>query len=280
MAFKFNINPDYHFNPFDEIRKIIEEIVEKYKEHTPLVFQTIVQYVIIVGSVFVLTMVGSAFNTLYISPITDLKGASTDKMFQSIALYALSLLILFFIFRLLYPDKTKYLFLDKWEKSFLRSGFLYACVMLIATTVWSLFSVHVLNVASSSTNQSVLKSYIGNNEPSAIWFILITVLFGPIFEEVVYRKLAIGSLHAPKPYIYTRATLSVLIFTLLHVWYEFSQMMVQPSVEHLIVLIAHIGPYLIIAITFTYIYLKKRALWASITLHVINNSIAICFMFL
>lgn len=280
MAFKFNIDPNNLFNPYEELRNISNGVKKIYKKNTPPMFQNIVQYIYLTCAVFTLTMLGSLFNTIYLSPIQDSQHTKTSDVYESIAMYALLVLILFFIFKALYPDKTKHLFLDKWQHKFLRSGLIYAFIIIVATTLWSLFATNVLGVSATSTNQNVLKTYLQSNTSSAIWFLLITILFGPIFEEIVYRKLAIGSLHAPKSHIYTRALLSILVFTILHIWLEFSQMIIQPSYEHLITLVAHVMPYLIIAISFTYIYLKQRSLWASISLHVINNLIAICFMFL
>lgn len=257
---------------------LAKEIHEKKRqqENIPQIFKKAYQYTIHFFLVVLIFLFGTLMNGFYIKPLSDISKISLNGNIESIVIYLMTILMIAMVVR--HRGKTKESVFGQWRWRYIREGIFYALAILSLSTGWNFIQMQYFHITNDSKNQEVLKNMIENIEPQYIWFVLITLIFGPIFEELLYRRLAVGSLNRSKHIIYYRAVLITAIFALVHVWYEISAVFVQPSAENVIQLVVQIVPYIMVAIVFMYHYLKARSLWASIMTHIFNNVIAFVFI--
>lgn len=84
-------------------------------------------------------------------------------------------------------------------------------------------------------------------------FMIVVAVIGPILEEIIFRKIIFGSLHKRFNF-FVAALLSGLAFALVH--FDFK----------------HIFVYFVIALTFSFLYVKTKRLIVPIVAHVSMNS--------
>jgi membrane protease YdiL (CAAX protease family) len=93
------------------------------------------------------------------------------------------------------------------------------------------------------------------------YFIIVPAVFGPVLEEVVFRKIIFGSFYK-KFNFFVSAILSSLIFGLAHF-----------EVTHLLV-------YTAMGFTFAFLYVKTKRIIVPIVAHVAMNSFVLLMQFL
>ncbi|WP_110926846.1 CPBP family intramembrane glutamic endopeptidase [Bacillus massiliglaciei] len=86
--------------------------------------------------------------------------------------------------------------------------------------------------------------------------IVATALFGPILEEIIFRKIIFGSLYKRFNF-FLSALISSAIFGLAHF-----------ELEHLLL-------YTAMGLTFAFLYVRTKRIWVSIVAHVAMNSIVV-----
>ncbi|WP_353048227.1 type II CAAX endopeptidase family protein [Planococcus sp. ISL-110] len=137
-------------------------------------------------------------------------GAATSGWLIFLTMGIAFLLTLLIIFR----DKR---FFDIWKgtkSSFFMSvvwGFLGFLLLLIGQSIAALIEMKVLGIDPGSENTASLVN-IAEAVPLAIVSI---VLFGPILEELVFRRVLFGSLNQTTNFFFATA-ISALVFALIH----------------------------------------------------------------
>jgi uncharacterized protein len=128
---------------------------------------------------------------------------------------------------------------------------------------WSIFGVflaffaqyigaiveHLLGIKQSSENtKDILK--IIDEFPLAV---IVSSIFGPILEEIVFRKIIFGGLHKRLNFFFS-AIISSLIFALAHMDFQ------------------HIIIYTAMGFTFAYLYVKTKHIIVPMFAHVVMNT--------
>lgn len=90
--------------------------------------------------------------------------------------------------------------------------------------------------------------------------ILSVALFGPILEEIVFRKILFGSLYERIPFFFA-ALISAFVFSVAH-----------RELEHLLL-------YAAMGFTFAFLYVKTKKLIVPIVAHVSMNSIVVLMQY-
>lgn len=140
-------------------------------------------------------------------------------------------------------------------------------------TSWIITTFHI-KVEKVTQNQENLNQLANVNTDFLIYMFILTVLFAPIVEEVLFRYLAIGTKLQPKRWFYLRAVYSASLFTGLHVTGEFSDFLSAMDWKSFSILALSFIRYLIPAVVFTFVYVKTGKLRYSIGIHILNNAIA------
>lgn len=128
---------------------------------------------------------------------------------------------------------------------------------------------------NNSQNQTKLNGIAGVNTRLLTYLIMYSIFIAPIVEEFLFRYVAIGSIvKQSKVWLYARASIAVILFTLIHVSGELSTLWANPSIETFLFFLLAFLTYFIMSSVFTVVYVITGKLRYSIAVHMINNIIA------
>lgn len=123
---------------------------------------------------------------------------------------------------------------------------------LAAQSFAAMFEFYVLDIDPGSENTEMLIE-VAKATPI---FIVVTSILGPIFEEIIFRKIIFGSLY--KRYnFWIGAIVSSLVFAAVH--FDF----------------AHIIIYTAMGFTFAFLYVKTKRILVPIIAHVMMNTLVV-----
>lgn len=136
--------------------------------------------------------------------------------------------------------------------------------------VLGLISIFISNmiiglfIQQSGTNQETLSTMQqGSVGLMIVCFYLITVIIGPINEEIIFRRILIGD---GKKYLSVIGSLifSSITFSLIHI--------------HSIKEITLIIPYMCTGVILGFVYIKNNNIITSISLHILNNLVGVILL--
>jgi membrane protease YdiL (CAAX protease family) len=133
-------------------------------------------------------------------------------------------------------------------------GWMIAGIFLafLAQTIAGNIEVRLFGIEQGSENTERLIQIVA----ATPWFIIVTSLFGPILEEIVFRKIVFGTLY--KQYnFFISAIISSLLFAAVH--FDFSHLLIYTSM----------------GMVFAFLYVQTRRILVPIVAHVIMNTIVI-----
>ena len=160
-----------------------------------------------------------------------------------------------------YVYNGKFNSIDASSKKGLKESFLFSIVILILTIifffVFSKFLTYILGVSIKSRNSEMILHSLKYTK----FTVFISVFTGPMFEEIVYRKILFGYLYdlllGCNKYVrfITSALVSSIIFGATH------DGVLHPAMIY----------YVIYGIIFSSVYFYTKRISASMTVHVLNN---------
>ncbi|WP_175615734.1 CPBP family intramembrane glutamic endopeptidase [Piscibacillus halophilus] len=139
-------------------------------------------------------------------------------------------------------DRPNYGYMFKWAFY----GFFLA---FLAQYIAGLININVFNVEQSSENTGLIMDIIEAN----VWFIILPILFAPLLEEIIFRKIIFGQLYKRMNFLLA-AILSSVVFSILH--FDF----------------AFILTYVAMGIVFAYLYVKTKRILVPILVHMAMNT--------
>ena len=179
-------------------------------------------------------------------------------LFQGLG-YIFIIISVLLISKYVYNEKLNSI--DASSKKGLRESFLFSIVILILTTifffVFSKFLTHIFGVSIKSKNTEMTLHFLKNT----IFTVFISDFTGPMFEEIVYRKILFGYLYdllsGCNKYVrfITSVLVSSVIFGATH------DGVFHPAMIY----------YVIYGVIFSSIYFYTKRISASMTVHVLNN---------
>lgn len=160
-----------------------------------------------------------------------------------------------------YVYNGKFNSIDASSKKGLKESFLFSIIILILTIifffVFSKFLTYILGVSIKSRNSEMILHSLKYTK----FTVFISVFTGPMFEEIVYRKILFGYLYdlllGCNKYVrfITSALVSSIIFGATH------DGVLHPAMIY----------YVIYGIIFSSVYFYTKRISASMTVHVLNN---------
>jgi len=139
------------------------------------------------------------------------------------------------------------------------SAYIFILPLLFVVLILSMWLLNLLGY--SPPPQPVFEAFMEERRTRVLFFLTIFVsLFGPIIEEVFFRGF-MYSVIRKRLGVLTAAFLSASIFSLLHTN------------------IAGFLPIMTLGVLLAYLYEATGSLTASITVHIVHNSIIVGFMF-
>jgi uncharacterized protein len=120
---------------------------------------------------------------------------------------------------------------------------------------WTMTQINVFNFIPESINTNYLLEVVKSNPG----MIVIICLVCPILEEIVFRKMIFGTFKR-KIGTVAAAIIAAFLFSLIH--FDFANTIV----------------YMLIGLTFSWIYIKSKNILAAITSHVLMNSIVLTIL--
>ena len=160
-----------------------------------------------------------------------------------------------------YVYNGKFNSIDASSKKGLKESFLFSIVILILTIifffVFSKFLTYILGVAIKSKNSEMTLYSLKYTK----FTVFISVFTGPMFEEIVYRKILFGYLYDLLSGCnkYVRFITSVLVSSVIF------------GATHDGVLHPAMIYYVIYGVIFSSVYFYTKRISASMTVHVLNN---------
>lgn len=179
-------------------------------------------------------------------------------LFQGLG-YIFIIISVLLISKYVYNEKLNSI--DASSKKGLRESFLFSIVILILTIifffVFSKFLTYILGVAIKSKNSEMNLHFLKYTK----FTVFISVFTGPMFEEIVYRKILFGYLYDLLSGCnkYVRFVTSVLVSSVIF------------GATHDGVLHPAMIYYVIYGIIFSSVYFYTKRISASMTVHVLNN---------
>lgn len=229
---------------------------------------------ILIG-IFVITLyavVSGFIQTLAVKP--NLQGENVLAVIGSLLSYAgFAYVLIYFIKR--HNKKINYTPPNTYQHKFLLIGVLIYFTSIMANIFMSNATGIVPEV---SKNQEAITLVMQQNTALLIWVVLSSCIFGPILEELVFRRIVIGEVNQSKVILAIRTAFSLIIFITLHVVNELSVMFAEPTAQNILLFIQVALPYIVLSLGFTFVYLKYQSIKASITAHIVCNSITTIFM--
>ncbi|WP_188207161.1 CPBP family intramembrane glutamic endopeptidase [Alkalibacillus aidingensis] len=116
----------------------------------------------------------------------------------------------------------------------------------------NLINIELIGIEEGSENTAEIMGVIDEN----IWFIIYPILFAPILEEVVFRKVIFGELYKRMNFLLA-AIISAFVFAALHWDFTF------------------ILTYTAMGIVFAYLYVRTKRIIVPIIAHMSINTIAV-----
>lgn len=160
-----------------------------------------------------------------------------------------------------YVYNGKFNSIDASSKKGLKKSLLFSIIILILTIifffVFSKFLTYILGVSIKSRNSEMILHSLKYTK----FTVFISVFTGPMFEEIVYRKILFGYLYdlllGCNKYVrfITSALVSSIIFGATH------DGVLHPAMIY----------YVIYGIIFSSVYFYTKRIFASMTVHVLNN---------
>ncbi len=182
---------------------------------------------------------------------------------------ALSYMIMFVLaIILLFPEFKEDLFSFKENKRFFIPYTLIASVLFVGLAF--LISWLIGFAVKDSENQKTIVAIMKTK--ALVPMIISTVIFAPVVEEAIYRKLVFH--YTPNQPMWARYLISIVLFVLPHVTTSIGKFGVG---EYFLMII----PYLTSAFMLAFIYHKgKFNIYTSIICHLLNNVLAIILVFI
>ncbi|WP_411954753.1 lysostaphin resistance A-like protein [Alkalibacillus sp. S2W] len=118
--------------------------------------------------------------------------------------------------------------------------------------VANLINIYVLGIDQGSQNTQEIIQIIEAN----MWFILLPIVFAPILEEIIFRKIIFGEIYKRTNFIIA-GLLSALIFAALHMDFTF------------------ILTYTAMGFAFAYLYVKTKRIIVPIIAHMAMNAFVV-----
>lgn len=204
--------------------------------------------------------------------ILSLFGIHNFTAYGEVLLQALLSLIIFLIYFCLYNEyiiedfkkvcKQKEKFLKYIFKMFFVFMVLKFLVALISSILLSLLNYDSASI--NSTNQTLVESYI---KISPILMFISSVILAPFYEETLFR-LGFGKVIKNK---WIFIIISGFLFGLMHVF------PLDEGIDLTLGIIQSIS-YISMGLLFAYIYTKTKNVFASMTIHFLNNFISILIL--
>ncbi|TFB13689.1 CPBP family intramembrane metalloprotease [Filobacillus milosensis] len=119
----------------------------------------------------------------------------------------------------------------------------------LAQYVANIINITILDLDQSSENTKLIMDIIDEN----VYFILLPILFAPLLEEIIFRKIIFGQLYKKMNFFFS-AVISALIFSLLHFDFTF------------------VLTYLAMGLVFAYLYVKTQRIIVPILVHMAMNT--------
>ncbi|MDV2581641.1 CPBP family intramembrane glutamic endopeptidase [Alkalibacillus haloalkaliphilus] len=126
--------------------------------------------------------------------------------------------------------------------------FLAYAVQIVANMI----NIYVLGIDGGSENTQSIMEIIDAN----IWFIILPIVFAPILEEIIFRKIIFGELYKRTNFIIA-GIISALIFAAVHMDFTF------------------ILTYTAMGFAFAYLYVKTKRIIVPIIAHMAMNAIVV-----
>lgn len=146
------------------------------------------------------------------------------------------------------------------------NGITMGLILLFAQSLYSILSTFIFGSVDSNNNQ---QSLIALTQQSPILLFITTVIFAPIFEELVYRYSLFGVLRKKNRVL--AYVVCLIVFGFIHFDYtcfssgDFSLIKTE---------LVNLPAYMISGGILCYAYEKNGSLISSITAHALNNLIA------
>ncbi|PKR76525.1 CPBP family intramembrane metalloprotease [Halalkalibacillus sediminis] len=177
----------------------------------------------------------------------------TNSQIETYALLGAYAIGLVFFLYLLKPDM---------QRSEMRNGpgiggiikwsLLGVVLAYLTNIVVNLINIEIIGLEGGSENTEMIMNKIEEN-----WlFLLLPILFAPIFEEIIFRKIIFGQLNKKMNFFFA-ALISSLAFAALHLDFEF------------------ILSYFAMGVVFAYLYVKTNRIIVPIFAHMAMNTIAV-----
>ncbi len=171
----------------------------------------------------------------------------------------LTIVMLLFSYKKIITDFIR----EKSIKNWIVTSLKYLAI-LYATSIFTSLLVNLLSDAQTSDNQSVLIDMFGSN---ALLIAIMTIVFAPIVEEVVFRYGMISFKNKAVTLI-----LSSILFGFIHVSTAFQ----TGNLEDLYFLIVYVPLGFVLGIS----YIKTEKLIYPILIHALYNGLSVLVMFL
>ncbi|MDQ0351818.1 membrane protease YdiL (CAAX protease family) [Alkalibacillus filiformis] len=126
--------------------------------------------------------------------------------------------------------------------------FLAYAVQIVANMI----NIYVLGIEEGSENTQSIMQIIDTN----IWFILLPIVFAPVLEEIIFRKIIFGELYKRTNFIIA-GIISALIFAAVHMDFTY------------------ILTYTAMGFAFAYLYVKTKRIIVPIIAHMAMNAIVV-----
>lgn len=131
-----------------------------------------------------------------------------------------------------------------------------------------------ITIGDTSKNQNVLQTLMAQDWSSIIYMTVVILLVAPMIEEFTFRFMFISGYSKARP---IRAIISVLIFAFAHMGMQLNQL--TKGTNGVLTFISGITMYLLVSLTLTIIYYKYHRVKASLTVHILWNSLSVLGMY-
>lgn len=150
--------------------------------------------------------------------------------------------------------------IKEWE--LYEKGIIFGIILIAVQTVLSVTLTLIFGTFEENTNQNSLISITKTTPVLAFFF---TVIFGPIFEELVYRYALFGSFHKKSRLL--AYVVVAIVFGFIH--FDFSAL--SNENELLYKELINLPSYIAGGLVLCYAYEKDESLIPAIIAHMINN---------
>ncbi len=174
----------------------------------------------------------------------------------------LTIVMLMFSYKKIIADFVR----EKSVKNWIITSFKYLGILYVTSVVTSII-VGFLSDAPTSENQSILDDMFGSN---ALLIAIMTIVFAPIVEEVVFRYGMISFKDR------TSKTTTLLISSLLFGFIHVAGALQSGNIDDLTFIIVYFSLGIVLGLS----YLKTEKLIYPILIHALYNGLSILLMYL